>query len=511
MSVNKLFCLLLSLFGITGCPDRDDLFIQTELQHRSDVFTISVNSRSQYVESYKTIHYVDFTLDQPSLVTVGYHGNIDTYKISPLSRNIQGKAEQNSISFKIDKPGYYVVEVNDTEMLAILANSAESEEEPPVEKRLNILDYVPDNRGDELYTARIQQAINDVSGSGKILYFPPGVYRTGTLVIGSNTEIYLGKGAVLKGSENRDDYPADENRPEADHLNNKENYTDNGEFMTFSRLLLIDNARNVRLYGRGIIDGSGNIVRAQGKPANLIRMRRSKNIVVENLILRDPAAWNTHIQYCENVTIRNVKILNDPEVANTDGIDPDASVNVLVEHCFAFCSDDNIAIKTTNNLNLNRDLENITVKDCVFLTRKSALKVGTETKAQNMRNILFENNDILLCDRGLVLYNNDGSHFDNIRFVNNRFEKNYPDNQRKAIHFQIRERHGRGMITNVLIKDCKFYTRFPNGSEIKGLDDDACIDGILFENLTIEGSPILSPTDGNIRISEESVKNVTFN
>ncbi|MEA4936231.1 MAG: glycosyl hydrolase family 28 protein [Paludibacter sp.] len=279
--------------------------------------------------------------------------------------------------------------------------------------------------------------------------------------IKSNTRIYLDAGAVIKGSENSADYPTDEGRPESDHINRpKETYTDNGEWMTFSRLILIDNAENVQILGSGVIDGSGSVVRSQGKPANLIRIRRSKNILIDGVVLRDPAAWNTHIQMSEDVTIRNVKVINDFDVPNTHGFDPDASRNVLIDNCFAYCNDDNVAIKTTNNLNLNQDLDNITIKNCVFLTRKSALKVGTETKAANMTNIIFKNNDVVVCDRGIVLYCYDGANFSNIQFINNRFEYSYIKGQQRGVHFIIRDRSGRSSVSNVLVKDCiNFYYR----------------------------------------------------
>lgn len=507
---NFLLFVFVALFVVDGYAQGKEI-IHPEHQEKSTVFAVTVGSRELFVESYKTIHYVDFTLDKPMAIRIVYSSEIRDYIISPMVRGIGGKQESGGIlSFEVKVPGFYVVEINGQDKLAVFANDPVSEKVHDRKNQVSILDYVPDNRGETVCTAAIQRALNDISGSGRTLVFPSGIYRTGTLVVGSNSDICLEKGAILKGSEDRDDYPTDENRLEADHIHNKENYTDNGEFMTFSRLLLIDSAENVHLYGRGIIDGSGSVLRAQGKPANLIRVRRSKNVLIEDLILRDPAAWNTHIQYSDDVTVRRVKIINDPEVHNTDGIDPDASHNVLVEDCFAFCSDDNIAIKTTNNMNLNRDLEDITVRGCVFLTRKSALKVGTETKGRNMKNIRFENNDVVMCDRGLVLYNNDGCCFENIRFINNRIEKNYPDSQRRAIHFSIKERYGRGIIKNVLIRDCVFYNAFPRPSVIEGLDGEACVDGIVFDNVTVAGKRILSSEDGQIAVDAGSVRNISF-
>lgn len=199
--------------------------------------------------------------------------------------------------------------------------------------------------------------------------------------------------------------------------------------------------------------------------------------------------------------MRHVKIINDPQVPNTDGIDPDASTRVLVENCFAYCSDDNIAIKSTNNLSLLKDVNHIVVRGCTFLTRKSALKVGTETKAKVMENITFENNDIVECDRALVLYCYDGALFKNISFRNNRVEKNHPDNQRKAIHFSIMQRNGAGKIQKVQIEDCIFYTKFPRKSVMAGLDDEHCIEGVTIKNMVVEGRKVNNLEEADIEVN----------
>ncbi len=463
---------------------------------KSEKFTAEIGDRQLFVEHFKAVHYIDFNLDVPAELHVTFAEPVSSCNISPRSKSIAARVEGHSFTFQISAPGYYVAEVNQGEKLIILANSPLRNVPDRDDRNLiNISDYVSDNKGSTLQTKFIQKALDEASRTGKTLIFPDGIYRTGTLRISSNTNIFLAEGAIIKGSENRNDYPSDNNLPEADHINNKENYSDNGEFMTFSRLILIDNADKVHIWGRGIIDGSGTIVRAQGKPANLVRIRNSKNILIEGIILRDPAAWNTHILHSENVTIRNVKILNDFAVHNTDGFDPDASKNVLIDHCFAYCNDDNVAIKTTNNLNLLQDLENITVRRCVFITRKSSLKVGTETKGAVMRNILFEDNDVIECDRGLALYCNDGATFENIRFVNNRIERNFPDSQRRVVHFSISNRSGKGQINKVLIKNCIFYEKFPNGSVMKGLDDKHTINGVTFKNVTVNGKKMNSLQD----------------
>lgn len=503
--------LMLSVVLMSACNKKFTIFSKNDVESACDYYAVQIDGNNVKPEIFRAISYVHFETNKSSTVKITSKEPVSKFEISPLSKNIKGKSNKNELSFKIPGPGYYVIRINDNRYLFLLADAPRTDkvnaESPDI---MNVKEFIRNVENGRLITKQLQAALDKASGSGKTLFFPAGIYYTGTLEVKSNTKIYLAAGAVIKGSENAADYPTDEGRLESDHINRpKETYTDNGEWMTFSRLILIDNAENVQILGSGVIDGSGSVVRSQGKPANLIRIRRSKDILIDGVVLRDPASWNTHIQMSDDVIIRNVKIINDFDVANTDGFDPDASRNVLIDNCFAYCNDDNVAIKTTNNLNLNQDLDNIVIKNCVFLTRKSALKVGTETKAENMTNILFENNDVIVSDRGIVFYCNDGATFKNIQFVNNRFEYSYIKGQQCGIHFVIRNRYGKGNIDNVLVKDCIFYQTFPKPSEIYGLDETSLIQNVVFENLVIAGKKINSFEEGNIR-TNEFIKNIVF-
>ncbi len=497
------FLIIISVFFSTILSAHVKDYPHAADAEKSNTYTLSISGNNTIVEKFKDFDYAHIELNKAAEVIVKAAETINHFSISPLSKKIEGKTNGQELAFRLPAVGYYVVSINNGRKLFILADAPEKNVINTNGKNvMSVMNYVTDNEGKTLQTIQLQKALDAASGSGKVLYFPAGVYKTGTLTIHSNTNIYLAAGAMIKGSEDRKDYPSDDNKPESDHINNKENYTDYGEWMTFSRLILIDKAENVKISGRGIIDGNGHIVREQGKPANLIRIRNSKNITIEGVLLRDPAAWNTHILYSSNVTIRDVKILNDFDVANTDGIDPDASQNVLVDHCFAYCNDDNIAIKTTNNGNYLQDVNNIKVKNCVFLTKKSSLKVGTETKGKNMQNIVFENNDVLESDRGIVLYCFDGATFRNIKYINNRFEKAFERGQQRGIHISLKDRYGAGKIENVLIKDNIFYTPFPKSSEIFGLDKEHKVSNLKIENLVIEGKKVTSLKDANIEVNE---------
>jgi polygalacturonase len=211
--------------------------------------------------------------------------------------------------------------------------------------------------------------------------------------------------------------------------------------------------------------------------------------------VRDSAAWNTHILNSDNVTIRNVKMLNNRNVLNTDGFDISSSRDVLLEDSFNYCSDDSAVIKSYGE-NEGRD---ITVRNNVFLTKKSALKVGTEGEA-DISDVTFEGNDVIECDRGMTIAMEDGSVYSNIRYIDNRFELVSIDARQRLIDFYIWDRKGGGRIENVLIKDCEADIYWPLPSTIIGYDEESSIKGVTIENFKIAGEVCASLEEANIMI-----------
>ena len=465
------------IFLITGgCQGSSEPgFIEypvNKLAVRSQDFTLQSGNREIFVSQYKTYYYAHIEWRSALDLTLESSIPIAEFEISPESAGIKGSRIGNSIRFTMDGPGYVMVRINRDHRIFILADGMRKE---PDADLVSILDYDVDTTGDELVTANLQKALDEISGTGKVLDFPAGIYRTGTISIRSHSKIHLAPGAIIMGPEDVSDLETEDRiRPRS--------------------LVLIKDAEDVEITGRGIIDANGRHIRDtygdEGR-GRLMLILNSKHITLDGIILRDPPSWNTHVLYSEDVVIRNIKMLNDIDVSNTDGFDPDASRQVLIENCFAYCGDDNVAVKSTGTLGYLQDVYDITVRNNVFLTKKSALKVGTESNADVMKNITFENNDVLEADRGMTLYCYDGAIYENIRFINNRFERTHPDRCQCGLHFRIRKRRdwsGSGVMRQILIKDCSFSQAIPNLAQITGLNDDHRIE-LTIENLTIEGIP----------------------
>ena len=454
----------------------------------SDHYRFTCEGKEIPVIPFKHYHYVSFDINGPAKVALKPGYPIHSFEISPKSRGIAGVVDHGEIRFTLTHSGYVMVRINDTERFFVFA---EDPEELPVAS-VNIMDLGVDNTGKADVTEQIQQAIEQTAQQGKTLFFPPGTYLCRQLRLVSDTHLHLSRGAVIQAQ-----------------VCSPDNYMSNDEVKT-RKFIYIKDAQNVKITGRGIINGNGQALRATY--GDLARMRlimavNSSNIQLDGIMLQDPGSWNTQILKCRDVIIRRVKLMNDINLSNTDGFDPDATCNMLIENCFAYCSDDNVAIKTTGNGGYLEDVDGITVRGCVFLTKKSSLKVGTETRGNSMRNIVFENNDVLESDRGMALYVSDGAILKGIRYIGNRFERNHPDAKQAGIHFVVNRRRSDsklGKIKEVLIRDCSFEMPFPEHSKIKYPGPDEGIE-VLIENLKIRGKKVSSLSEARIDVQNASV------
>ena len=73
--------------------------------------------------------------------------------------------------------------------------------------------------------------------------------------------------------------------------------------------------------------------------------------------------------------------------SGADGFDPDNSQDIAIDSVFVHSNDDAVAVKATMPAPA-MSTEKIVVTNAVFSTKKSCLKVGTES-LRNVSNILF--------------------------------------------------------------------------------------------------------------------------
>lgn len=267
--------------------------------------------------------------------------------------------------------------------------------------------------GKTINTAQIQSAIDEAARTGETVVIPGGVFISGTLNL-HGASLYLEPGAVLKGSENLDDYPPQ------DYIHN--------ELGALRALLINRDCDNVTIDGSGTIDLSGksfydttvkNVPPSRvpfteeqiaectypigTRPSQCIFFHNSKNITLRGIRVIDAPCWTISFNECENIKVIGVTIDTDLNVPNDDGIHFCSCKGVIVSDCNISSGDDCIAISCITNW--GKPCEDIVVTNCVLRSCSKAIVIGYIYS--EIRNVLITNCIIKESNRGLCFMCND--------------------------------------------------------------------------------------------------------
>ncbi len=226
-------------------------------------------------------------------------------------------------------------------------------------------------------TEAIQRAVDEANaaGGGRV-YFPPGEYLSGTIILKSGVTLYLESGATLLGSTDTLDYPSI--RPAF------RSFTDG---YVSQSLIYAENQSGIGIAGRGTIDGQGEHFqwKEYGNRPNVIRFVSCKYVKVQDVRMRNSAMWMQHYLDCEFVTIQGIHVYNH-STYNNDMLDIDCCRNVTISDCYGNSDDDALTIKST----AGHPTENVTVTNCVLSSGCNAIKMGTESNG-GFKNISITN------------------------------------------------------------------------------------------------------------------------
>ena len=245
----------------------------------------------------------------------------------------------------------------------------------------NIMKYGAKADTTVLSTKALQRAINACAkaGGGRVVV-PEGSYKTGSIVMKSNVELHLERGATLYGSTRLEDY-----RPM------KSDYVSLRTQTTTIQLIYADGVKHVTISGEGTIDGRGRAFKKQTwndegitRP-HLIRFIQSEDITVRDITLRNSGCWMQHYLACDRLMVDGIKVVNRNNY-NNDALDVDGCHDVVVRNVTADSDDDGITLKSTSP----RLCENVHISNCVLSSHCNAVKLGTETNG-GFRNIIIEN------------------------------------------------------------------------------------------------------------------------
>ncbi|MCB9247660.1 MAG: glycoside hydrolase [Ignavibacteriales bacterium] len=277
----------------------------------------------------------------------------------------------------------------------------------------NALQYGAVGDGKTLDTEPIQKAIDEAAkvGKGSQVLIPSGhKYLVGTLKLKSGIDFHLQGNAELLVSTNQKDYTglAAIVANETDGLSISGTGSINGRAMEF----MSHYDKTIEWW-----------IPKEWRP-KIFSLTKCNNLKVSDITINRAPLWSLHMLGCENVLIDGIKINNDLDVPNCDGIDPDHCRNVEIRNCQITCGDDPIVIKATRQNENYGPSYNINVHDCILETQDSGLKIGTET-TQDIHNIVFERCTIKTSCRGLTIQLRDEGNVFDVVFKDITFTSRY--------------------------------------------------------------------------------------
>ena len=263
----------------------------------------------------------------------------------------------------------------------------------PAKKKVDVTALGVVGDGKTMNTVSLQNAADKLK-KDEYLYFPKGVYLTGSIALHENTEIYLDEGAVIQGSEDYKNYlPKIKVRFEG---------LETEAYSPLIRAGVMDSkaaqtVENIIIRGKGAIIGGGKAlcegviesekerlkdyleanaeyvatcecdrtIPGRARPF-LIDITNAKKVVISGLKIGYGAAWNLHILYSKDINVYGCNFVSQG-VWNGDGIDPDSSEDMAIFNCEFATHDDAIAVKSGKNPEgniINRPMKNLRIFDC---------------------------------------------------------------------------------------------------------------------------------------------------
>ena len=412
----------------TGMPHNDDYTVRVRMLggEWQDVFEYKVQVD---LDKPQDASMVQFDMGSPVEVMVKKNnGTVREVAIRPLNNNIACRQVQNAVFFTLDKPQNLSVEFNGDRLhnLHLFAN--------PMEEEV----YSEEAKG--------------------VMFFGPGIHRPKDLPnnqirIPSNTTVYLAPGAVLKAK------------------------------------LLVDNAENVRIIGRGILD----------HPVRGIEITDAKNILIDGITVVNPEHYTVFGGGSSEIVIRNLKTFSCKSWS--DGIDMMCCRKVLVDNVFLRTGDDCIALYN-HRWNWWGGSSDITVRNSVLWADVAhPINVGGHGDPDSLtgeviENLTFHNIDILEHDEDDPLYQGcmtvdcgDKNWVRNVLFEDIRVE-NIQEGRLFYVKVRFNPKYdkqpGNG-IEGITFRNITYTGVGENASLVQGLDKNRCVRNVVFDSIMING------------------------
>lgn len=414
---------------------------------RSAVYRATANSAALDVLAHQAADHTAFECSGPVNIQIEAAGLTGAVFVHPLSLGIEAKVNGERISFTMPGPKNLQIEIGGMPLLYIYALPEAGP--TPVGPKVRVFE------------------------AGKI-------HEAGLIIVGENETCWIEAGAVVRGS------------------------------------IRAAGVSGVRIGGYGILDG-GYWPDHEGRRRKALVLDHCKHARVETILMVSPCHWMVVLGACEDVVVAGIRQIADD--VSSDGIDIAGSRGIRITGCCLHNGDDNIAIKAICNKSGQDDrvplgfpdedwkstVEDVIVSGCSFynIHGGSAMEIGYETSTDHIRNIRFENIDVIAVHQfGSVfgIHNGDRAHVENIVWDDIRVDHHFDT----LVDFRVLKSRWnidaeRGGVSNVTIRNVKARQTIHNSgytvSIISGYDAAHPVTGVTFENFELGGRLVKNADD----------------
>ena len=256
----------------------------------------------------------------------------------------------------------------------------------------------------------IQTAINCLPCGAKLV-FPAGTYLTSPICLKSHITIELCEGATILGHTDTSRYPVIPGHvTDIVTGDDIECGTWEGNSVPMHQALIFaEHATDITIIGPGTIDGNAqnstwwqNPKAEIGRP-RLLFFNRCDDIRVHGITAQNSASWQFHPYYSKNIDFLDLSIFAPANSPNTDAIDPEACDVVNIIGCKFSVGDDCIAIKSSK-IDMARKYRTPanrhTIRNCLMQFGHGAVTLGSEMSG-GVTNLTVNKCVFRCTDRGL--------------------------------------------------------------------------------------------------------------
>ncbi len=302
-------------------------------------------------------------------------------------------------------------------------------------------------------------------GSDDVVYYGPGEYDAGVIDLQSGQTLYLAGGAVVHGN------------------------------------IRVENKENVKILGRGIIDGSLYGGDSNNRVVRIpVDISQSKNVSLEGILILNPNGWCVQGYSSTDVTIKNIAIISSR--ANGDGITLQSCVNFDVSDAFVRSWDDSLVVK-----NYAGSTDNIVFHDIqIWTDLAQSMEIGFETNKGSIenaeiKNIVFRDITVLynLHKPVMSIHNGDSCLVHDVLYENITVEHADMSAGSNLFEFTVLESGWsttpeRGDIRDVKINGVNVLstTHRQLSASVSGFGKDHTVENVSFGNVVICGEPVTS-------------------